>query len=210
MGVYKLSTAGGLKTPRTNYSSFLAGNPKVEFVNFDSISTITVGSGGSSSIEFTSIPATYTHLQIRAIAQTNRGTYSVDNMFTRFNSDTASNYAWHYIFGGYTTTPMVEAGSGTSATYMLSIGVSTSVPGTTFTGVVMDILDYANTNKFKTVRTLNGFDVNGTAGTGSYGGTVCFNSGLWRSTSAVTSITFAPEAGTNFAQYSQFALYGIK
>jgi hypothetical protein len=180
------------------------------FSSFESISTVTVGSGGSGTITFSSIPATYTHLQVRGIVQTSRGTYSVDNMITRFNSDTASNYAWHYISGGYTTTPIVEAGGGGSATFMYNLHVSTSVPGTTFASVVMDILDYANTNKFKTVRTLNGFDVNGTAGTGSYGGTVTLMSGLWRSTSAITSITFAPEVGPNFAQYSQFALYGIK
>lgn len=178
--------------------------------SYESIATVTVGSGGSATITFSSIPATYTHLQIRGIVQTNRGTYSVDNMIFRFNSDTASNYAWHYIFGGYTTTPIVESGHGSAASFMYNLNVSTSVPGTTFAGLVMDILDYANTDKFKTVRTLNGFDVNGTAGTGSYGGTITLNSGLWRSTSAVTSITFAPETGTNFAQYSQFALYGIK
>ena len=187
-------------------ASQFSGKP---FSSFESIQTVNVGSP-VATITFSSIPATYTHLQIRGIVQTDRGTYSVDNMITRFNSDTASNYAWHYISGGYTTTPIVEAGGGGSATFMYNLYVSTSVPGTTFAGVVMDILDYANTNKFKTVRTLNGFDVNGTAGTGSYGGTVNFMSGLWRSTSAVTSITFAPEAGTNFAQYSQFALYGIK
>ena len=178
--------------------------------SYESIASVTVGSGGSSTITFSSIPATYTHLQIRGIAQTNRGTYSVDNMFITFNSDTASNYSMHYIFGGYTSSPMVESGSSTSATKILTYMISTSVPGTTFTGVVMDILDYANTNKYKTARILNGFDVNGTAGTGSYGGTVNFCSGLWRSTSAITSITFAPQEGTNFAQYSQFALYGIK
>ena len=188
-------------------ASQFSGKP---FGSYESISTVTVGSGGSASVTFSSIPATYTHLQVRGIVQTSRGTYSVDNMITRFNSDTASNYAWHYISGGYTTTPIVETGGGGSATFMYNLYVSTSVPGTTFASVVMDILDYANTNKFKTVRTLNGFDVNGTAGTGSYGGTVNLMSGLWRSTSAITSITLEPEVGPNFAQYSQFALYGIK
>jgi len=178
--------------------------------SYESIATVTVGSGGSASVSFTSIPSTYTHLQIRGIAQGNRSLYSVDNMITRFNSDSGSNYNWHYIFGGYTSSPMVESGGSGSTTSMINIGLSTSVPGTSFTAIVMDVLDYANTNKLKTVRTLNGFDVNGTAGEGNFGGTICFNSGLWRNTNAVTSITFAPEVGTQFNQYTQFALYGIK
>jgi hypothetical protein len=65
----------------------------------------------------------------------------------------------------------------------------------------MDILDYANTNKFKTTRTLEGYDANGS-------GNVSLTSGLWQSTSAINSITITA-VGT-FNQYSQFALYGVK
>jgi hypothetical protein len=68
--------------------------------------------------------------------------------------------------------------------------------------VILDILDYADTNKFKTTRSLTGFDRNGA-------GSVSFNSGNWRSGSAITSIRLF--AGNNaFAQYSSLALYGIK
>ena len=35
--------------------------------DFESIATVTVGGGGAASIEFTSIPGTYQHLQIRGI-----------------------------------------------------------------------------------------------------------------------------------------------
>ena len=71
------------------------------------------------------------------------------------------------------------------------------------TAPIVDVLDYANTNKFKTIRNLEGFDVNGS------GGLVALTSGLYRSTSAITSIKLTPNAG-NYAQYSHFALYGIK
>jgi hypothetical protein len=70
-----------------------------------------------------------------------------------------------------------------------------------FTVNIIDVLNYTDTNIFKTTRSLQGFDRNGA-------GSVGFNSGNWRSTSAITSIRFF--AGNNaFAQYSSLALYGI-
>jgi hypothetical protein len=68
--------------------------------------------------------------------------------------------------------------------------------------MVYDILDYNSTSKFKTARTLLGYDNNGS-------GAIFFTSGNWRSTSAITTVTIYPNTGT-FAQYSHFALYGIK
>ena len=66
-----------------------------------------------------------------------------------------------------------------------------------------DILDYKSTSKFKTTRSLGGFDNNGS-------GIVHFTSGLWRSTNAVSSIKLYPQQGGIFAQYTSIALYGIK
>jgi hypothetical protein len=71
---------------------------------------------------------------------------------------------------------------------------------------VVDILDYKNTNKNKTIRSIGGYDINGSGSGYAY---TSFYSGNWRSTSAVTSITFTMVAG-DYAQYSSFALYGIK
>jgi hypothetical protein len=47
--------------------------------DFESIATVTVGGGGAATVEFTSIPATYTHLQLRYIAQktSNGSNYNV-------------------------------------------------------------------------------------------------------------------------------------
>jgi hypothetical protein len=178
--------------------------------SYESIATVTVGSGGSSSIEFTSIPSTYTHLQIRGILQTNRSSYIVDVTKIQFNNDTAANYSDHNLYGGYNTTPNANTSADTSANYMLFQGLNSGVGTNIFTGVVMDILDYANTNKYKTVRNLQGFDVNGTVGTGSLGGTIALSSGNWRSTNAITSVKISMIDGTLFNQYSSLALYGIK
>jgi len=67
---------------------------------------------------------------------------------------------------------------------------------------IIDVLDYQDTNKFKTSRSLSGFDANGS-------GQVLLSSGSWRSTVAVNSITLLAGAG-NWTSVSQFTLYGVK
>ena len=160
--------------------------------SYDSIQTVTVGSGGQSSITFNSIPATYTHLQIRGIS---RGAQVATN-FMRFNGDTSSNYSSHYMFGDGSA---VNSGS-LNGDKMYAF-FSTTVSGF-FGGAIIDILDYANTNKYKTIRSLSGGDENSS-------GYAEFLSGSWRNTNAITSITLVTGTG-NIAEYSRFALYGIK
>jgi hypothetical protein len=155
--------------------------------SYESIATVTVGSGGAATVTFTSIPATYTHLQIRA--------FMVGGSYTtiRFNSDTTtSNYRNHWITGNGSS-----ASAGTNANNAYT-PMSASANGYVD---IIDILDYANTNKYKTIRALEGYDNNGS-------GEVYLSSNLWMSTAAVTSIVFTPNS--SMSQYSQFALYGIK
>lgn len=178
--------------------------------SYESISTVTVGVGGSSSISFTSIPSTYKHLQLRVLAQSNRLLYSVDNLMGTVNGDTGANYARHLIQASASTTTAPTAGADTSQTVLTIGGINSSVAANVFTACVVDYLDYANTNKYKTIRSLNGYDINGTAGTGSFGGQVGLYSELWMSTSAISSLSFTVLNGTLFNQYTQFALYGIK
>ena len=169
--------------------------------SFESISTVTVGTP-VSSIEFTSIPATYTHLQIRGIG---RGTYNGavnedQYMYIQFNSDTASNYSRHRLSGSGSA---ASSGAETSQNQGMASWIPTlNATANVFYGAVFDILDYANTNKFKTVKSLNGGDMTGAGYIHLYGS-------LWRSTSAVTSIKLSPQSN-NFAQYTSYALYGIK
>jgi hypothetical protein len=179
------------------------GTPPAAPNSYESIATVLVGSGGSSPITFTSIPSTYKHLQIRLLAQTNRAA-SVDSLQLNFNSDTGSNYSWHTVQGdgssasalGFATQTYARIGDGT-------IGGATGSGGYFGVGVI-DILDYASTNKNKTIRGLTGVDENGA-------GRVGLGSGLWQNNStAISSISIAPQGGTLFLQYSQFALYGIK
>lgn len=183
------------------------GVPPAAVNPFDSIATVTVGSGGVSSVSFTSIPSTYQHLQIRAIPQTNRATYGIDQMVVRLNSDTGStSYANHTTWGDGSAANSAGAGD-RDELFNLNGSVGTSTGGS-FGGLIIDVLDYANTNKYKTARALSGVDINGTLA--GFGGRVGIYSGLWKNTNAITSISFAPSIGTLFTQYSSFALYGIK
>jgi hypothetical protein len=201
--VYKLSTSR--LSSRTSYSSMLAGNPVyVVPTDFESIATTTVGSGGAANVEFTSIPGTYKHLQIRSLAQTNRSGIGRDIVNININNDTGSNYARHYLSGDGAS---AVAGGSISLTKGELTEVGTTA-GASFGAIVVDLLDYANTDKHKTIRSLGGVDVNGTVG--GYGGTINLYSTLWRSTSAITSIKLVPLNGTQFNQHSTFALYGIK
>jgi len=178
----------------------------VQVGDFESISTVTVGTA-TTTVTFSSIPATFTHLQIRASLQTERATYPLNKIFWRFNSDTASNYSSHAVYGdGSSATSAVENTTAISGfdNFSTNTGNSSEVYGV----LIMDILDYANTSKYKTSRALSGFDVNGTIAT--YGGRVGLTSGNWRSTSAITSVTFTVDNAANFSADSKFALYGVK
>jgi hypothetical protein len=175
------------------------------FSSFESIQTATVGAGGASNIEFTSIPATYTHLQIRGIAQETRATYGISDGNMQFNSDTGTNYSRHNIQG--TGSAVVANGDANLTFITLADGMWGTSTGGSFGVSIVDILDYANTNKYKTVKVLSGVDFNGTLA--GYGGYVGILSGNWRNTNAITSIKINAQTG-NFTQYSSFALYGIK
>lgn len=177
----------------------LAGNsvfvPYELPTSFDSIATTTVGSGGASSVTFSSIPSTYTHLQVRGINLQD----TIGNVWMRLNSDTASNYSTHDLAGDGASAS-VYAGANQDK---ILVGVGRSTSASYAGATVIDILDYANTNKYKTTRALAGADVNGATGF------IVFRSGSWRNTNAITTIRIFPDSG-NFAQYSHFALYGIK
>ena len=169
--------------------------------SFESIQTVTVGSGGQSSISFSSIPSTYKHLQLRGIFQNNRGTYGTSTYLLRANSDAGSNYYNHVLSGS-------GSGSGSAAAYSDTAVNPNDASGTGVSGVfgasIIDVLDYTNTNKNSTFRMLNGVDINGS------GGFVSLNSALWNNTAAITSLVFTPAHGTLWNQYTQVALYGVK
>jgi hypothetical protein len=170
----------------------LASSGAVAGGSYESIATVSVGSGGSSSINFTSIPSTYKHLQLRIAATGNAS----NRVCIAYNSDTTtSNYNSHYLEGNGS---VAYAGNVTGV-----VGNTFYTTGSTYPFVsIVDILDYANTSKYKVQRALSGDDTNG-------GGKVSFYSSLWMNTNAVNALTITLTS-SSFKEYSHFALYGIK
>ena len=164
------------------------------------LASTTVPSGGVASVSFAGIPTGYQHLELRMFAHSNRAT-NPEYLKINFNGDTAANYSWHYLYGQGAT---AGVGAGANAAYMFSqyYGGAAQNANTYGSGIT-EILDYASTNKYKTIRDLAGYDDNGN-------GSVSMQSGSWRNTAAISSIVITPGGGTLIAQYSSFALYGVK
>ena len=186
---------------KQKYGSLLAGNAFYNPSDYQSIATVTVGAGGSSVLSFSSISSSYTHLQLRCLLRASRND-TADGVILQYNGDTGSNYSWHYVRGDGAS---AGAGAATTQTYM---AIQDSMVGQTggtslFGSLVIDILDYANANRYKTQKSIGGNDRNGA-------GYADFSSGYWRSNSAITSIDIKPLYGSGFAQYSQVGLYGVK
>jgi hypothetical protein len=175
--------------------SGMVGNPIIMPGSYDSIATVNVGAGGASQITFSSIPSTYTHLQIRAIARSAGSNNGENTRIYVNNSSATTNYAWHVRRGN--GSGVTAAGGG--GNYIVA-NVGTSNASNVFSGMIIDILDYANTNKNKTIRNLYGFDSNGA-------GFVGINSVLVPTTSAINQIDIFMDF--NFTQFSSFALYGV-
>jgi hypothetical protein len=173
-----------------------SSNMSIKLTDFYQIATTTVGSTAVANVEFTSIPADYTHLQIRAITKDSRGT-APNNVYMQFNADTGTNYSYHGLIGNGSA-----ASSDAGATQSFVIVGIDSTATSTFGAFICDILDYKDTNKYKTTRSILGYDANGS-------GSVRMWSGNWRNTNAITSIKLYADSG-NLSQYSSFALYGIK
>lgn len=202
---YTFQVAAANATGRGPLSSASASATPVSAASFESIATISL-SGSQSSIEFTSIPTTYKHLQIRGIAH---GTTTANtDAYIQVGPSSAiqtTGYSWHNIYGvgGGTAGSATQGGSG--ANYMLGawdFGTTTNSPNI-FSAMILDILDYSSTTKTKTMHSFAGVDRNGSGIVGSY-------SGFWYdATDAIGRIKIYLSSGS-FSQYTHFALYGVK
>jgi len=155
--------------------------------SYESIATATVGSGGTASVVFSSIPQTYKHLQIRSFYKMSSGT----NAAITLNSGSFARR--NYLYGAGSS-PL----SGSDTSNAIFAGATSY-----FYVTILDLLDYTDTNKNRTYRALNGGDNNGS-------GVIHLFSGIDTTTTATNSITITVNGSGSFAQYSHFALYGIK
>jgi hypothetical protein len=169
--------------------------------SYESIATAN-GNGSASTITFSSIPSTYSHLQIRLLSRDNRAV-TVSSGYLTFNSDTASNYAAHYLSGNGSAASSGAASSTTPSNATAFWTPGSSAGASMYGGSIIDILDYANTSKYKTTRVLSGTDQNGLGNIGLF-------SVLWQSTAAISTIVITSGTSTAWDANSTFALYGIK
>lgn len=185
--------------------SVMAGNSLILPGDYESIATVSVGAGGQSTISFSSIPQTFSHLQLRLYIRTNRNVNDGDYLLMRFNgiSTAASYYGQHYVRGNGSA--VLAAADGTYTASFIERFPALNTTSAVFGAAVIDILDYKDTNKNKVWRSLSGYD-----GNGDTNANIRLASGMLLSTPAISSIDLTSGTGSNFVQYSHAALYGVR
>ena len=174
--------------------------------SYESIATYVV-STPVPSITFSTIPQTFTHLQLRMVSRSTRSAGFSNVIRGQYNGDTTTGNYWAYhFFGGDGASPVAANGAAFgSAGGAFGHSVGANQTAETFCFNILDIEDYKNTNKLKVGRVMLGYSDNA----GIYP-EAQFWSHLWKSTTAINQITLIDNTGDNFAQHSHFALYGIR
>ena len=163
---------------------------------FELIASSTVGSGGAASIDFTSIPSTYTDLDIYLSARQSRSEL-VSNTRIEFNGSSA-NLSCRYLQGTGSA-----AVSSSSASYLFAASPANTATANTFGNSFIYIPNYAGS----TYKSVSWDAVTETNATGAEAYLVA---GLWSNTAAITSVKLLSLSSDNFMQYSTAYLYGVK
>lgn len=161
---------------------------------YSKIATVTVGSGGASSINFLAIPQNYTDLVLKVSARTNN-TGAGNAQVITLNSS-SSSFSTRYLYGD---SALAVSGSGTTG-----VGFLDGTTETANTFAVTDIYfpNYASSN-YKSYSIENAMENNATS---AY---MIMYAGLWSNTSAINAISITPSPGS-WVQYTTATLYGIK
>lgn len=162
---------------------------------FTLISTITVGSGGASSIDFTSIPSTFTDLCLKISARFSTA-FTSDTMKISFNS-TTTNFTYRLLTGNGSSAASYNGTFGNAGDTDAN-----SATASTFHNGEIYIPNYAGSN-YKSFSVDTVTENNATAAIAD------LLAGLWSNTAAITSIGLTPYSGGTFVQYSSASLYGI-
>ncbi|MES2677567.1 MAG: prepilin-type N-terminal cleavage/methylation domain-containing protein [Pseudomonadota bacterium] len=188
-GIYGSWGASSISTCTTNSTVC-----PVSRNTLDLISTQTLV-GNSSTVTFSSIPSTFTHLRIVGYGRMSSGGTAA----LRFNGDsTSGNYISQYI---RVTNVTASAGYGTNTFIPISDWTNVASYASMFE-VVIPL--YNGTSLYKAVKSTSGSS--NSTGAGSITETW---SGTWKSTAAITSITLVEFSGGSFAAGSVFSLYGM-
>lgn len=165
---------------------------------YEPIATQTLSSA-ASSVTFSNIPQTFKDLVITIKAK-NNGATNPAPVYMRYNSDTGTNYSVTRIYGNGSS---AASDRFSNQSYGMDVGYMPHSGGG-FGNINISILSYSSNSVYKTLLA----DWESQAGTAANSQYVCNVVGLWRSTSAVTSISMNYASDT-FYIGSQFSLYGI-
>ena len=201
---YTFTVTGSNSTGTGPASSSSSSFTPAAHTAFESIATVT-GNGTSTSITFTSIPGTYKHLQLRISAKTEDTAGRNQSAYVIFNSDGGNNYNWHRMTSDGGSTYATSGAPDVHLTTGQFIYDNYSGYANKFGSAIVDIIDYADTSKYKTLKSFSGNHDNGVVSS-----IIGISSGTWRSTSAITSMTFTNSGANYWSTGTTFALYGIK
>jgi hypothetical protein len=161
---------------------------------FELIEAITVGSGGAASIDFTSIPSTFTDLALKVSVRDDRSGYAVNNLIVKFNN-TSTTYTGKQIYYANSSSPA------SSNNYNGSVPSPVDTANV-FSSSEIYIPNYTSSNQ-------KSFSIDdATEGISTYF-SIGFSAGLWNGTGAINQITLSAQSA-NFVQYSTAYLYGVK
>jgi len=165
---------------------------------FELIASSTVGAGGAASIDFTSIPSTYTDLCLKiSLRDTTASYWNTTNL--TFNGS-ATSYSQRMVYTADVATPTSASGSGSAITWLYSVGASST--SNTFSNSEIYIPNYSG----GTTKSVSIDSVTENNGTQSV---LNLTAALWGGTTAINQITIT-KGTNNFAQYSTAYLYGVK
>jgi hypothetical protein len=163
---------------------------------FELIASSTVGSGGAASIDFTSIPSTYTDLILKASLRSANAAVGAD-LILNINGSSA-NRTFKKLYGSGSA-----AGSLNGTSNVVSNVVGNNATANTFNNFECYIPNYAgSTNKSFSIDEV---DENNATQAFSY-----LTAGLWSQTTTITQLTLSAESAANFLQYSTAYLYGVR
>lgn len=165
---------------------------------YEAIATVTVTNATAASIDFTSIPGTYTDLSLFISARTNR---NADSDFVEVTANAnAGTYTTRYIRSDGSA---VASETVSAAYWEVHRTDAATATASTFGNINLYIPNYAGSNNKSA--SYDGVNENNATSAYTYLGAV-----LWSNTSAITSLELKPGVGSSFVQYSSATLYGIK
>ena len=171
------------------------------FGAYDALASNTL-SVATSSVTFNGIPAGYKHLQLRILGRSSSANPSETVRMQLNGRITANGYTNHLVYSDGASA-IADGDNQSVAGFNIHRLPAATSTASVFGALIIDILDYADTSKFRLLRSIGGYDANGS-------GRIAFGSGLFNSTDAISSIKLELSTAANYVADSSFQLYGVK